>query len=295
MTKQRFKRVQFRDESLERIEQCNDIIGAYLAQDLRLTLRQLYYQFVSRDLIPNTEKSYKNLGKVVSQGRLAGLIDWDAIEDRMRQPDVPNEWESLDELVRAAIRGFRLPRGKGQETYVELWVEKDALAGVLQPLARKYHATLMVNRGYSSQSAMYESAQRIESWKDAAGASEAVILYLGDLDPSGEDMVRDIRDRMEMFGVYVDVQKIALTMAQVRHYSPPPNPTKLTDSRAKDYISRYGMECWEVDALPPNELTKIIDQAFRDHLDLSLMEDVKAEEEKQRKALTAFLDKGKVK
>ena len=290
MTRVAFKEVKFREESLERIEQCNDIIGDYLAQDLRLTLRQLYYQFVSRDLIPNTEKSYKSLGKLVSQGRLAGLIDWDAIEDRMRQPNSPPEWESLDELVRAAIRGFRLPRGRGQDTYVELWVEKDALAGVLQPIARKYHATLMVNRGYSSQSAMYESAQRIEQWADDAGASEKRILYLGDLDPSGEDMVRDIADRMAMFGVEVTVEKIALNMDQVKLYKPPPNPTKMTDSRASEFIRKYGHECWEVDALPPKELVRIIEEAFEENLDLPTMDDWIDKEEVERKALLKFLD-----
>ena len=289
MAREMFKEVRFRDESLDRIHQANEIIDDYLEDGLRLTLRQLYYQFVSRDLIPNTERSYKNLGKLISQGRLAGLIDWDAIEDRMRQPETPSEWGSLDELVRAAIGGFRLPRMERQSTYVELWVEKDALAGVLSPIARKYHSTLMVNRGYSSQSAMYESAQRIRA--ASQGAHDIVILYLGDLDPSGEDMVRDIAERLDLFdsGNLV-VQKVALTMTQVGMYKPPPNPTKLTDSRAKEFIKQYGRESWEVDALPPNVLTKLIEAEFKALIDLELMDAVKAEEQRQRDELTDFLD-----
>lgn len=160
MAKELFRSTKFRAESRERIEECNEIVEQYQAQRLRLTLRQLYYQLVSKNIIPNSERSYQNLSSLVSSGRLAALVDWDAIEDRVRQPRLPNEFKNLSHIVEAAISSYRLPRWRGQKTYAELWVEKDALAGVLAPLAREYHATLMVNRGYSSQSAMYESAKR---------------------------------------------------------------------------------------------------------------------------------------
>lgn len=204
--KQQFREIKFRAESLERIDLCNEIIDDYLGQGLRLTLRQLYYQLVSRDVIPNSEKSYKSLGGLVSDARLAGLMDWSAIEDRVRQPKRASEFNNLEELVQAALRSYRLPRWKGQAAYVELWVEKDALAGVLWPIAHEYHVVLMVNRGYSSQSAMYESAERYkDSWLDD-GDRELVLLYLGDHDPSGEDMVRDVKDRLEMFGAHLRVE-----------------------------------------------------------------------------------------
>ena len=149
MVKLAFKDIALRSDSLQMISLCNQIIEGYQAQNLKLTLRQLYYQLVSRNAIPNQEKAYKNLGRLVSDGRLAGLIDWDAIEDRVRKPSTPNEFESLESLVNAAIYSYRLPRWRGQNSYVELWVEKDALSGVLAPLADEYHVTLMVNRGYS--------------------------------------------------------------------------------------------------------------------------------------------------
>src|SRR5579883_1481282 len=203
MSYERFRSKKFSPESSARITQCNAIIERYQEQGLRLTLRQLYYQLVSQAVIPNEERSYKNLGNLVSDARLAGLMDWDAIEDRVRVPRQPPQFDNLTDLVEAALNTYRLPRWEGQDNYVELWVENDALAGVLAPIARKYHVTLMVNRGYSSQSAMYESAKR---FLDASGAP--VLLYLGDHDPSGEDMVRDVRDRLSMFGVEVDVRKI---------------------------------------------------------------------------------------
>jgi len=280
--KQQFKTIKLKPDSIALIESCNDIIDEYLADGFRLTLRQLYYQLVSRNTITNEEKSYKKLSSMISNGRLAGLVDWDAIEDRVRQPRSQSEFSDLEDLVEAAIRSYRLPRWEGQEYYAELWVEKDALAGVLTPLARQFHVTLMVNRGYSSQSAMYESAQRFLN----SGRSP-LLFYLGDHDPSGEDMVRDIRDRLIMFGVDdIDVQKLALTMDQIQQYNPPPNPAKVDDPRAAAYIELHGASSWEVDALPPTVLNEIIRNAFESVIDQDLMDDIIAREEEDKEKLT---------
>lgn len=325
MTLRAFRRCNFRPESLERIEQCNEIIEGYEAEGLRLTLRQLYYQLVSRNIIRNEEKSYKALGKLVSDARLAGLMSWDAIEDRVRVPRRPGEFAGLVQLADAAVNAYRLPRWQGQENYVELWVEKDALAGVLAPIAREYHVTMMVNRGYSSQSAMYEAglrfasesktsifeldpnapkpkvknresipigARRISSDPPGVFARELHLLYLGDHDPSGEDMVRDVRERLEMFsGERIHVKKVALTMAQVDAYNPPPNPAKLSDSRAASYVAKHGDESWEVDAIPPNELAKIIRKALDQLVDRQLMDGIIAREEHDKVLLRKAVEK----
>lgn len=275
--KESFVTTNFRADRRATIEKANEIIEAYQAQGYRLTLRQLYYQFVSKDLIPNTERSYKNLGETVSQGRLAGLIDWDAIEDRVRVPRKHAQWDSIEDLVRSALYAYRLPRWKDQRYYVELWVEKDALAGVLEPLAEEAHITLMVNRGYSSQSAMYEAAQRFNA--DGSDADQRLLLYLGDHDPSGEDMVRDVGDRLTMFGADVEVRKIALTMAQVREYNPPPNPAKMTDSRAGKYVEEHGRSSWEVDALPPDVLSELIRNELAEVIDQDKVDAIKETEE----------------
>lgn len=264
--------------TIEQVAQCVVIVQEYQAQGLVLTLRQLYYQFVSRDLIPNTERSYKNLGTIVSKARLAGLLDWDAIEDRGRRPDRPSQWRDIAELVDAAVSAYRLPRWDGQEHYAELWVEKAALAGVLEPIAQRWHATLMVNKGYSSQSAMYESAKRFK--RAGQEHDELHLFYLGDHDPSGEDMVRDVRDRIQMFSnVSVDVQKLALTMRQIEQYDPPPNPAKTTDSRAESYVRKHGAESWEVDALEPTVLQAIINDAFEEIVDHKKMRAIIVREE----------------
>ena len=265
------------------IAEANRIIEDYQGQGYRLTLRQLFYQMVSRNLLPNTERAYKNLGETISDGRLAGVIDWEAIEDRIRVPRRPPEFEDLADLAETALRSYRLPRWKGQAYYVELWVEKDALAGVLEPLALEAHVTMMVNRGYSSQSAMFEAGLRFR--RAGQAGRKCVLLYLGDHDPSGEDMVRDVQDRLNLFGADVAVIKLALTMAQVQQYNPPPNPAKRSDSRAAGYIERHGASSWEVDALPPEILQRIIRHAFRGLIDAEKVQAVVAREEADKAAL----------
>lgn len=304
MARKAFMSKNFRADSLERIRLCNEIIATYRRQNLRLTLRQLYYQLVSRNVIPNQEKSYKALSTLVSDARLAGLMDWEAIEDRVRQPKRPGEFEGLPGIIAAATASYRLPRWNGQENYVELWVEKDALAGVLWPIAVQYHVTLMVNRGYSSQSAMYESANRFIERRPRRGISpktglemnnfvgtrDLYVLYLGDHDPSGEDMVRDIGERLTMFGAPVTVEKLALTMEQIEEYQPPPNPAKLTDPRSDRYIQEHGDESWEVDALPPNVLTQIITDRLEQLVDRSMMDDIIAIETTDKERLESLLE-----
>jgi hypothetical protein len=347
MVKEAFVETKLAQETLNRIGEINTIIEEYQAQGLRLSLRQLYYVFVSRGMIPNEQKQYDRLGDVLAKGRLAGLVDWDAIEDRNRVPFTPTDWLSLTDLTEQALKSYRLPRWEGQKRYVEIWVEKSALAGVLEPITREYHVTLMVNRGYSSVSAMYESAKRYlgaimgvdpaqckkcqgsgtcfvcdgdgidpndgidDIGTDAscseckgegrcrycrgAGArperrKEPWLFYIGDHDPSGEDMVRDIKERMVMLGVDgIRVFKIAMTMAQIERYNPVPNPVKVQDSRATDYINKYGDECWEVDALPPNVLAQIVRDALDRCIDRPRMDAIitreNADRERLRKAV----------
>jgi hypothetical protein len=283
----KIRNTNFRGESRTKIAKMVEIIEEYSEQNLRLTARQLYYQFVSRDLIANTPAEYKKLTALLTDARYAGLVDWGAIEDRGRVPEIPSEWSSIASLVRGALQSYRLPRWANQDCYVELWVEKQALAGVLAPLANEFHVPLMVNKGYSSASAMYESAQRIISC-----AKLTIIFYLGDHDPSGEDMVRDIQTRLEEFGVEdLVVRKLALTMDQVQQYNPPPNSAKITDSRAAAYITKFGNSSWEIDALPPNVLSALIRQAFLSVIDMDAMDEVKAREEKDRAALQKAAEK----
>lgn len=270
----------FRKESLAIIERANQFIEQYEEQGIRITLRQLYYRFVGAALIPNNIRSYKNLGAIISDARLAGLISWYAIEDRVRSVERASEWEKIDDIVTAAIKQYRMPRRASQPEYVEVWCEKDALASILSPLCYEYHVPLMINRGYSSSSAMFESAQRIIR---TANGRHSIILYFGDHDPSGEDMVRDVSDRLNVFRCRAGVEKVALTKTQVDEFNLPPNPAKLSDSRASGYIDKHGDESWELDALPPDELARIVRKAIEEHTDLDLLQEAVDKEEEDRK------------
>ncbi len=268
--------------SIERLTQIGAVLTQYRQMRIKLTLRQLYYQLVSKNIIANKQLEYKNLGNLLSKARLAGLVDWDIIEDRVRQIEHAGEWSSVQAIVESALAAFRLPRWADQDQYVELWCEKDALSSVLDPICRDLHVPFMVNRGYSSSSAMYEASKRIE---DAANGRDATIIYLGDFDPSGEDMVRDIRDRMETFGVALDVTKLALTPDQVSEYKLPPNPAKMSDSRAENFVAEHGSDSYEVDALPPEVLQQMVRDAIEERMDLDAYEDVKEEEERLKAKL----------
>ena len=198
MAKQQFRKVRLSKANMARLEDINEIIKSYQRQGYVLTLRQLYYQLVSRDIIPNKLAEYSKLSTLLKEGRMGGIVDWDAIEDRLRKPSRPFFVEDIPEAIDVIVRQYRLDRMLGQETYIEVWVEKDALSGVLKRITEKYHINILVNRGYSSASAMFDSYNRFKSALQE-GKKSLRILYLGDFDPSGLDMIRDIRDRIGEF------------------------------------------------------------------------------------------------
>lgn len=279
----------FKADSLEIIDKANQIIAEYRQAGLRLTLRQLYYQFVARDLIANKQSEYKRLGSIVNDARLAGLIDWHAIEDRTRNIRSNAHWDDPADIIEAASRSFALDKWEGQRRRVEVWIEKDALVGVIEEVCQDLDVSWFSCRGYVSQSEMWDAAQRLIG--HSKQGQHPLILHLGDHDPSGIDMSRDILDRiclfMESHGhEAAEIKRIALTEAQVDQYSPPPNPAKVTDSRAPKYIARYGRESWELDALEPTVLVNLIRREVRRVMDADAWNARYEEQEEQRKQLT---------
>lgn len=275
----------------ERLETINSIIEEYLADDYILTLRQLYYQLVSRDVIANNQKEYSKLSILLKRGRMAGIVDWDAIEDRGRQPKLPYSVTGIKDALSDTIDQYRLDRQKGQEKYIEVWVEKDALSNVFLRVTEEFHIRLMVNKGYSSCSAMHEAFKRFKRHM-VLNEQSGLILYFGDHDPSGIDMARDIKQRMKEFGIYeygdFEVLRPALTMQQIRQFRCPENPAKMSDPRAGWYVEEHGRKSWELDALPPKELIKIIEKNIRANIHIALFNDQISLEEKQKKVIEKF-------
>jgi hypothetical protein len=255
----------FRASSLKVIERASAICDDYARQGLQLTLRQLYYQFVARDLLPNHDRSYKRLGDIVNNARLAGLLDWSHLVDRTRYLRELAHWDDPESLVTSAAQQYRTDRWASQQTRIEVWIEKDALVGVLEAPCTRNDVPFFSCRGYTSQSEVWGAAQRLRRYERAG--QKPVIIHLGDHDPSGVDMTRDIQERLTLFGAHVEVERIALNMDQVRRFNPPPNPAKLTDCRARGYIREYGDHSWELDALDPATLDQLIENeihAWRD-------------------------------
>lgn len=288
MSKEKFQEMRFRADSLAAIATANRIVDQYLRQGFKLTLRQLYYQHVARGLIENTEKSYKNLGDLISKARLAGLIDWGAIEDRTRSLRGMTHWETPAQIINATHHSFFLSRWETQNHRLECWIEKDALTGVIAGVCRTWDIDFFSCRGYVSQSEMYDASKRIARY--ISSGQTVIILHLGDHDPSGLDMTRDLNERLRlmlperMSNKFV-IKRLALNYNQVEQYAPPPNPAKTTDSRFKAYQDEHGDYSWELDALDPTVISALIEENIKPYVDFDFWERTQIVEEKHKKLL----------
>jgi hypothetical protein len=282
----------FSEASLKLISTANDILEEYRGQGYRLSLRQLYYQLVARDYIENSIRSYKRTGDLVSNARLAGQLDWGMIEDRGRETVINTHWKNPAEIVRASANQFRTDHWIGQPCYVEVMVEKDALSGILEPVCSELDIRFTANKGYSSSSAMYEASKRII---EAFGRDrkQVHLFYLGDHDPSGIDMTRDIKERLELFTydqIDIHTVRLALNYDQVEQWRPPENPAKETDSRYQVYLEKFGESSWELDAVEPATLAGLVEDAVRELIDKDAWEKVETEEATMRDELERFAD-----
>jgi hypothetical protein len=272
----------FTQDHLDLIAACNRIIIDYAGQGYSLTLRQLYYQLVTKNIIRNKVTEYKRLGGIVNDARLAGLVDWSAIEDRTRNLATSDHgWDNPADFI--TPHAYSKARWDDQPAYVEVWIEKEALAGVFSRVCGELRVPFFACRGYTSQSEMWGAGQRLR--EKASEGKEIILLHFGDHDPSGIDMTRDIVDRLGLFGADVKVDRLALNWNQIEEYAPPPNPAKESDSRFQAYLQRFGDESWELDALDPSTLSDLVRESVEQYIDRELWEGVEAEEEEGKALL----------
>ena len=271
--KEQFIDKNFRPATLAVIEQANVIIADYAAQGFSLTLRQLYYQFVARDLIANTERSYHRLGGIINDGRLAGLIDWNAIEDRTRNLQTNLRLRDPAAGIKLIREQYGIDMWENQPNRVEVWIEKEALAGVISGVCEELDVPYFACRGYVSQSEQWRAGKRMR--RSYEMQQTTIVLHFGDHDPSGIDMTRDNQDRLTLLTSYGNtptVKRIALNMDQIEQYDPPPNPAKMTDSRFVNYMEKFGDYSWELDALEPRVLVALIREHVAKYCDDDLWE-----------------------
>lgn len=252
----------FNYESQNTINAAIKIIQEYEIMGLTLTLRQLYYQFVSRDLIDNTIQEYKKLGNTINAARLAGLIDWRSMEDRTRNLYKMSSWDNPKQILKSAASSYKIDLWENQDFYIEIWVEKEALSGVIDDACYTYRVPYFSCRGYTSQSEQWAAGMRmVDKINDG---KTVLVLHFGDHDPSGIDMTRDNDERLKMFiSAHADadnfsIKRMALNMDQVDEYNPPENPAKTTDSRFDAYKRQFGTSSWELDALDPKVIKRLI-------------------------------------
>lgn len=261
-----------------------DIARAILADGHPMTVRQVYYQLVSRQVIENKRTAYQAVSNLLVDARKSGVIPWAWIEDRLRRPRAVGMWRDLADFADTARRAYRRDVWEAQRVYVEVWLEKDALSGIFEELLDAYGVTLNVGRGYDGWDSIHNAAIRYTRRRHPV-----TVLYFGDFDPSGEDMVRSLRERLGELGSEPEIIKCALTPDDVTRYSLPPDFAKRTDSRAAAFIEQHGDVSVELDALPVGVLRARIVDELESRLDLDALALVKAQEADERRRLAALL------
>ena len=271
--------VRFQKKTQNIIEQARQILTLHHP----MTVRKVYYQLVSRQIVENNRNRYQAVSDALVKARKQGLIDWEWIEDRLRRPRHVSMWSDLSEFAEVAARSYRRDVWTTQPNYLEVWLEKDALSGIFEDTLRRYGVTLNVGRGFDGWSSIHNAAWRFVTQIEEGKA--ATILYFGDFDPSGEDMVRSLRDRLAWFDCYPEIIKCALTMDDIRRYNLPPDFAKRTDSRAKKFIALHGDVSVELDALPAGVLISRLVEEVEDRMDITALEIVRITESAERARL----------
>jgi hypothetical protein len=253
-------------------------------EDAPMTVRQVFYRLVSNGVIPKSENQYKGtVVRLLSRMRRSGDVPFSWIADNTRWMRKPRTYSSLDSMLKRTAEAYRRSVWDNQDVYVEIWLEKDALSGVLYEETSKWDVPLMVVRGFSSLTFLHSAAETI-----AEQGKPAYLYYFGDYDPSGvvipQTIERDLREFAP--GVEVEFERVAVTPEQIASMKLPTRPTKRTDSRSK----KFKGESVEVDAIPPKVLRQIVSDCITQHVDEAAYDVLLAAEESEKAALMSLIN-----
>jgi len=272
-------------QSLELLEQVQKIMGSY---DFALTLRQIYYQLVAKQIIPNKQSSYHKLSRLCVMGRDEGILPEEGFADRLREVDKLSSWTDLNEFMETVKRSYHKDKWQNQDRYLEIWTEKDALRSVITEITYRYDISLMVARGQLSRTEIYRTSKRYKSQSD----KECYLYYCGDFDPSGLSIYNSIKERLDNFGVSINFERIALTEGQIKEYKLPSDPGKKSDPNYNKFVSLYGSDMVvELDSLPPDVLRKIIEDCILKNIDQGLLAQVQEKEKDEKVSLNKFIER----
>jgi hypothetical protein len=272
-------------KTLKLIEQA----AAILAETHPMTVRQVYYQLVSRQVIENTRGAYGAVCNALRDARLNGVIPWEHIEDRLRRPRCVSMWNDLADFGEAVRRSYRRDVWNTQPRVLEAWLEKDALSGIFEEVLEPYGVTLNVGRGYDGWSSIKAAAERYGAGDGSDDGPPVSVIYFGDHDPSGEDMLTSLRKRLAVLGSHPTIEKVAILREDIEEYHLPPDFAKKSDTRAKGFIETYGDEAIELDALPVAILRQRLTDAVEARMDLDALADVQQEEVEDKRRLKVWL------
>jgi hypothetical protein len=254
-----------------------------LAADNPATVRQIFYRLVSANVIEKTEAAYKTtVCRLLALMRREGALPFGWIADNTRWMRKPRTYSSIEDALKRTAEFYRRALWDEQKAYVEVWLEKDALAGVLYPITAEWDVPLMVTRGYPSLSFLYAAAQHIRETD-----KQTFIYYLGDHDPIGVNIPELVeRELREMADADITFERLAVNPEQIHSFNLQTRPTKTTDSRAKSFKG----ESVEVDAIPPATLRNLVNTAIVKHIDQRALEVLQIAEESERGLLASFAE-----
>lgn len=244
------------------------------------TVRQLFYQLVSRGAIDKTEQAYKGIVcRLTAEMRRSGEIPYRWLADNTRWVRRPTTHYDLKDALESMQEFYRRDILAEQDVRVEIWCEKDALAGVIFEETEAYHVPLYVTRGYPSLTYIYEASEEIKE-----EGKRTIIYYLGDLDPSGIDIPKKVQSGLEEMGAVFEFVQLAVKPSQIEEFSLQTRPTKTTDSRAKGFIG----ESVELDAIPPRILRAMVRKAIEQHIDSERLRRTRLVEQQERETLASI-------
>ena len=250
-----------------------------------MTVRQVFYQLVGLGAISKTETEYKTtVIRLLTDMRLKGELPFSWLADNTRWMRKPRTFDSLEDALQLTAETYRRATFMNQPNYCEVWLEKDALAGVIYEETAKYDVPLMVTRGYASISYLHGAAETI-----AASRKPAFLYYLGDFDPSGLDIPRNVEARLRQFAPEAEIRftRLAVTPEQITALKLPTRPTKASDSRARGFAG----ESVEVDAIPPAVLRKLVHDAIEQHINQHSLALLRTAEESEREILQSMVSR----
>lgn len=265
--------------------ECLHILGEY---DEQITIRHLFYRLTGRGVISKTEKDYKNLCGQLTKWRKELEIPFDAFIDGTRWHHGAQTYSSAQEALENSVRNFRKNLWDAQPHYVELWAEKDAILSIIQPIANAWSIPVFPCRGFASISSLFETAQTFKAKKKQG--KDAIILYLGDHDPSGIAIDAAIKNSWNFFDMEPPrFERLAVFDHQIEEFNLPTRPVKETDRRAKNWIGG----CVEIDTLTPAQIRDLVDNRLAELVDRGQWERTKLIEQAERDALSEILIQGR--